>query len=174
MSKQTLLYANISSIKNLTFDLFVLPTASIIGSCEFVQPLNLLKHGLIYSVQDTKTVGKSGCCLQAVMISIENKAYGKVKTKHWPTYFPKVSGWTSVGSSNSRLQLHQRWSHLFPLDIILTDLYSVKHAIIPVLGGNRNQVPDNPVTTLNDLRIYRHKALLILTVHNMYEILSQI
>jgi len=154
--------------------LFVLLTALIIGACEFLQPLNLLTHGLIYSVQDTKALGKSECCLQALTISFENNAYGTVKTKYRRTYFTKISGWNSVGRSNSRLQLHQRRSHLFPLDIVLKYLYLVKHGIDPSLGGNRTEVPDNSVTTLNDLRICRHKALLILTLYSLYEILFQI
>jgi hypothetical protein len=53
-------------------------------------------HGLIYSVPDTKALGNSECCQQAVTISLENNAYGKVKIKFRPTYFPKISGWNSV------------------------------------------------------------------------------
>ena len=55
------------------------------------------------------------------------------------------------------------------------DLYSVKHGIIPVLGGNRTQVPDNPVTTptseFTDLKNCRY---LLYTIYSLCEILWQI
>ena len=75
MSIQTLLKANILSIKNLTFYFFVLSTVLIIGDCEFLQPLNLLTHGLIYSVQDTKALENSECCLQAVTMSWKQRIW---------------------------------------------------------------------------------------------------
>ena len=62
-------------------------------------------------------------------------------------------------------------NYLFALDIILADLYSVKHGTIPALGGKLTEFPVNLVTTMNRLRIYRYKAFLNLTVYSLYEIL---